>query len=66
MSLAVLQTKLKTIDESYYDLISDFLDFVQFRQNEEESGLDKAIKEVENGETEHYKNFADFKAAMAQ
>lgn len=65
MPLAVLQKKLKTIDESYYELISDFLDFVQFRQSEELNGLDKAILEEENGEVEHYKSFEDFKAAMA-
>ena len=65
MSIAVLQKKLKTIDESYYELISDFLDFVQFRQSEEMNGLDKAILEEENGEVEHYKSFEDFKAAMA-
>lgn len=65
MPIAVLQKKLKTIDESYYELISDFLDFVQFRQSEEMNGLDKAILEEENGEVEHYKSFEDFKAAMA-
>lgn len=64
MPIAVLQKKLKTIDESYYDLISDFLDFVQFRQNEERNGLDKAIHEVEKGEVEHFNSFEDFKAAM--
>lgn len=65
MPIAVLQKKLKTIDESYYELISDFLDFVQFRQNEEMNGLDKAILEEKNGEVEHYKSFEEFKAAMA-
>ena len=43
MLIAVLQKKLKAIDESYYELISDFLDFVQFRQNEEMNGLDKKL-----------------------
>ncbi len=65
MPIAVLQKKLKAIDESYYELISDFLDFVQFRQNEEMNGLDKAILEEKNGEVEHYKSFEEFKAAMA-
>jgi len=66
MPIAVLEKKLKTIDESYYDLINDFLDFIQFRQSEEINGLDKAIAEVENGEVEHYKSFEDFKAAMVK
>lgn len=65
MSIAVLQKKLKTINVSYYELISDFLDFVQFRQNEEMNGLDKAILEEKNGEVEHFKSFEEFKAAMA-
>jgi hypothetical protein len=65
MPIAVLQKKLKTIDESYYELISDFLDFVQFRQNEEMNGLDKAILEEKKGEVEHFKSFEEFKAAMA-
>lgn len=65
MPIAVLQKKLKAIDESYYELISDFLDFVQFRQNEEMNGLDKAILEEKKGEVEHYKSFEEFKAAMA-
>lgn len=65
MPIAVLQKKLKAIDESYYELISDFLDFVQFRQNEEMNGLDKAILEEKKGEVEHFKSFEEFKAAMA-
>ncbi len=65
MPIAVLQKKLKTIDESYYELISDFLDFVQSRQNEEMNGLDKAILEEKKGEVEHFKSFEEFKAAMA-
>jgi hypothetical protein len=65
MPIAVLLKKLKAIDESYYELISDFLDFVQFRQNEEMNGLDKAILEEKKGEVEHFKSFEEFKAAMA-
>lgn len=32
MPLAILQEKLVTINESYYDLISDFFDFIRYRQ----------------------------------
>ncbi|MCQ2574225.1 MAG: hypothetical protein MJ182_10050 [Treponema sp.] len=64
MPLAVLQEKLETINESYYDLISDFFDFIRYRQQEEQNGLDEAIEEVKNGETEQFKTFEDFKAAM--
>lgn len=66
MPLVLLQNKLETIDESYYELINDFLDFICFRQNEEHNGLDVAIEEVKKGQTEHYKTFEDFKMAMAK
>lgn len=66
MPLAVLQTKLETINESYYDLISEFLDFIKYKQEEDLNGLDKAINDVKNGEIEHYKSFDDFKAAMSK
>ena len=66
MPLAILQEKLETINESYYDLISDFFDFIRYRQQKEQNGLDEAIEEVKNGKTEYFKTFEDFKAAMSK
>lgn len=66
MPLAILQEKLVTINESYYDLISDFFDFIRYRQQKEQNGLDEAIEEVKNGETEHFKTFEDFKVAISK
>ena len=64
MPLVVLQDKLQKIDDSYYGLIGEFLDFITYRQNEAKNGLDEAIEEVEKGQTEHFKTFEDFKVAM--
>lgn len=64
MPLVVLQDKLQRIDESYYGLIGEFLDFIAYRQKEAKNGLDEAIEEVESGQTEHFKSFSDFKVAM--
>lgn len=66
MPLAILQEKLVTINESYYDLISDFFDFIRYRQQKEQNGLDEAIEEVKNGKTEYFKTFEDFKVAISK
>lgn len=47
--------------------VSEFLDFLLFKSKEEsnKNGLDEAIEEVERGDVETFKSFADFKAAMS-
>ena len=46
--------------------VSEFLDFLLFRNREESSknGIDEAIAEVERGEVEVFHSFDEFKAAM--
>ena len=67
MPYAVVAEKLKTIPECYMEEVSEFLDFLLFRNREESSknGLDEAIAEVERGEVEVFHSFDEFKAAMA-
>ncbi|WP_307770696.1 hypothetical protein [Treponema sp.] len=67
MPYAVVEEKLKTIPEKYMEEVSEFLDFLLFKSKEEstKNGLDEAIEEVERGDVETFKSFADFKAAMS-
>ena len=66
MSYAAVAEKLKTIPECYMQEVSEFIDFLLFKNKEtSKNGLDEAISEVERGEVEIFKSFDDFKAAMA-
>ncbi len=67
MSYTAVAEKLKTIPEYYLGEVSEFLDFLLFRKQEEiaRNGLDEAIAEVERGEVEVFHSFEEFKAAMA-
>lgn len=67
MSYAAVAEKLKSVPETDMQEVSDFLDFILFRNEEKEArnGLDEAIDEVNRGEVEVFKSFDDFKAAMS-
>jgi len=54
MPYAVVAEKLKTVPEYHMEEVSEFLDFLLFRNREESSknGLDEAIVEVEHGDVE--------------
>ncbi len=57
MPYAVVAEKLKTVPEYYMEEVSEFLDFLLFRNREESSknGLDEAIAEVEHGDVEVFR-----------
>ena len=67
MPYAVVAEKLKSVPEYYMEEVSEFIDFLLFKEQEREAknGLDEAIAEVERGEVEVFRSFDEFKAAMA-
>ena len=67
MPYAVVAEKLKSVPEYYMEEVSEFIDFLLFKKQEQDAknGLDEAIAEVERGEVEVFKSFDEFKAAMA-
>ena len=67
MPYAVVVEKLKTVPDCYMKEVSDFIDFLLFKSNNDaqKNGLDEAIAEVERGEVEVFNSFDAFKAAMS-
>ena len=65
MPYAVVAEKLKSVPEYYMEEVSEFIDFLLFKEREAKNGLDEAIAEVERGEVEVFRSFDEFKAAMA-
>ena len=67
MPYAVVAEKLKTVPDCYMKEVSDFIDFLLFKINNDaqKNGLDEAIAEVERGEVEVFNSFDAFKAALS-
>ena len=63
MPVAVLQEKLLTLPESCFDELLEFMEFLQYK-NSVKKGLDVALEEEKNGETEVFSSFEEFKNSI--
>ena len=65
MSLTALEAKLRTLPETCFEELYDFMEFLEYKTVRQKSGLDTAIAELKRGKYETYNSFDEFKAAMA-
>lgn len=64
MPLTILEEKLKTLPESCFQELYEFMEFLEYKS--QKNGLDTAIAELEHGDYETYDSFGAFKAAMTE
>ena len=64
MPLTKLEEKLKTLPETCFQELYDFMEFLEYKL--QKNGLDTAIAELEQGEYETYDSFEACKAAMTE
>lgn len=62
----ITSLEFKTSDNKFIELVKQMAKFanIDVVEHKKPSRLDKAIKEVENGEVETFKNFNDFEKSL--
>ena len=66
MTTAVLEKKVKSLPENLVEEVSDYIDFLLYKNSKTQSknGLDEAIAEFERGEYETYSSVDELMKAV--